>query len=255
MRASHSFSSIAREHVFFAMLGIPRLLRHPVWRTADPGQGAGLGVLLVPGFGAADASLGLTSTWLRDRGYRPMSAHIGLNLGCTTELVDRIGQRLEQHADATGGRVVLLGQSRGGSLARLAAVRRPDLVRGLVTLGSPLRDPMDVHPHVLLAVKALARLSAAGVPGLMDDDCLSGTCYQDNMTAASTPLPPDVPAVSVYSKADGIVPWRLSLDPRADCVEVRSTHTGMGFDPDVYTALESRLASWTNQRKPALRAG
>lgn len=242
-----SLSTVAREHVLFAMLGIPRLLCHPVWRNPDPEQGDGLGVLLVPGFGAADMSMHLTSTWLHDRGYQPAGARIGINVGCTTELVDRIEQRLEQHANATGGRVVLLGQSRGGALARLAAVRRPDLVRGLVMLGSPVVDPMDAHPHVLRAARLLARLSAAGVPGLMDDECFTGSCFDDNTQALAAPLPQEVPAVSIYSRSDGIVPWRLSLDPSADCVEVRSTHTGMGFDPDVYTALQSRLVAWRTE--------
>jgi hypothetical protein len=58
------------------------------------------------------------------------------------------------------------------------------------------------------------------------------------------PLPAGVPAVTVYSQYDGIVPWQLCLDPYAECVEVGSTHTGMGLDPDVYTALEPRLAAW-----------
>lgn len=255
MRAVHWLTAVAREQAPFAMLGILRLLRHPVWRNPVRGQGAGLGVLLVPGFGAAELSLHLTATWLRDRGYEPIGASIGLNLGCTTELVDCIEHRLERHAEVTGGRVVLLGHSRGGALARLAAVRRPGLVRGLIMLGSPVVDPMDAHPHVLLAARMLARLSTVGVPGLMKPDCFTGSCFDTTTRALAAPLPPDVPAVSIYSRSDGIVPWRLSLDPSADCVEVHSTHTGMVFDPDVYTALQGRLAAWTTEPRSVLRAG
>ncbi|MDT7788739.1 MAG: hypothetical protein QOF58_7158 [Pseudonocardiales bacterium] len=248
MTAAGQLGSLAREHVAVAALRIPRLLRHPVWRHTNPHEGAGLGVVLVPGFGASDFSLAFATTWLRDRGYRPTGAGIGFNVGCTSELVDRVEQRLEEHAKTTGGPVVLLGQSRGGGLARLAAARRPDLVCGLVMLGSPVLDPMGAHPHVLLAAKALARLSAIGVPGLMNADCLAGTCFEDNIKSAAAPLPSDLPAVSIYSKFDGIVPWRLCLDPSADCVEVHSTHTGMGLDPDVYLALRPRLAAWAAQR-------
>ncbi|PWK84927.1 hypothetical protein C8D88_107134 [Lentzea atacamensis] len=253
MSAAGALRSLAREHVAVAALTIPRLLRHRVWRDANPHEGAGLGVVLVPGFGAGDFSLTFATTWLRDRGYVPVGAGVGFNVGCTAELVDRVERRLEEHAEATGGPVVLLGQSRGGALARLAAVRRPDLVCGLVMLGSPVIDPMGAHPHVLLAAKALARLSAIGVPGLMNTDCLSGTCFEDNVKAISAPL--DVPAVSIYSRSDGIVPWRLSLDPAAECVEVHSTHTGMGLDPDVYLALRPRLATWAAQRYDLRDAG
>lgn len=255
MSATGELRSLAREHVAVAALTIPRLLRHPVWRKANPHEGAGLGVVLVPGFGASELSLTFASTWLRDRGYEPTGAGVGFNVGCTSELVDRVERRLEEHAEATGGPVVLLGQSRGGGLARLAAVRRPDLVCGLVMLGSPVLDPLGAHPHVLLAAKALARLSAIGVPGLMNAECLSGTCFEDNVTSANTPLPSGMPAVSVYSKSDGIVPWRLCLDPSAECVEVHSTHTGMGLDPDVYLALRPRLATWAAERYDLRAAG
>ncbi|MGI5499273.1 alpha/beta fold hydrolase [Lentzea sp. CA-135723] len=253
MSAVGQLRSLAREHVAVAALTIPRLLRHRVWRDANPQEGAGLGVVLVPGFGASDVSLSFATTWLRDRGYEPTGAGVGFNVGCTSELVDRVEQRLEEHVEATGGPVVLLGQSRGGGLARLAAARRPDLVRGLVMLGSPVLDPLGAHPHVLLAARALTRLSSIGVPGLMDGDCLSGACFEDNVAAATAPL--EVPALSVYSKSDGIVPWRLSLDPYAECVEVHSTHTGMGLDPDVYLALRPRLAEWAAERFDLREAG
>ncbi len=247
--------ALAREHVAVAAFTIPRLLRHRVWREADRQEGAGLGVVLVPGFGANEFSLTFATTWLRDRGYVPVGAGVGFNVGCTSELVDRVERRLEEHAEATGGPVVLLGQSRGGGLARLAAARRPELVAGLVMLGSPVLDPAGAHPHVMLAAKALARLSSVGLPGLMDPDCLDGTCYEDNMRAITAPLPDGLPAVSVYSKSDGIVPWELCLDPSAECVEVHSTHTGMGLDPDVYLALRPRLAEWAARRYDLRRTG
>ena len=57
--------SAARESVARALWDVPRLLRHPVWRNADPGQGNGLGVVLVPGFGAGDASLRPAASWLQ----------------------------------------------------------------------------------------------------------------------------------------------------------------------------------------------
>ncbi|HUQ62040.1 alpha/beta fold hydrolase [Lentzea sp.] len=253
--AVEGLRALAREHVAVAAFTIPRLLRHRVWRDADPMEGAGLGVVLVPGFGAGDFSLTFATTWLRDRGYVPAGAGVGFTVGCTTELVDRIERRVEEHAEATGGPVVLLGQSRGGGLARLAAARRPDLVSGVVMLGSPVLDPAGAHPHVMLAAKALARLSSIGFPGLMDPDCLDGTCYEDNIRSITAPLPDGVEALSVYSKSDGIVPWELCLDPSAECVEVHSTHTGMGLDPDVFLAMRPRLADWAARRYDLRRTG
>ncbi len=43
--------------------------------------------------------------------------------------------------------VVLIGQSRGGALARSLAVREPESVSALVMLGSPVSDPLAVLPR------------------------------------------------------------------------------------------------------------
>jgi len=245
MDAVEATRAVAGEQVLVAMLGIPRLLSHQAWRATDPNEGRGLGVLLVPGFGFGDRSLHLTRTWLRKRGYAPIGARIGLNVGCTTALVDRLERRLERHVEATGGPVVLLGQSRGGGLARLLSVRRPELVRGLVMLASPVLDQLGAHPSVVRVARTLARLSAAGVPGLLDEDCFAGSCYDTNSTAMAQPL--EVPAIAVYSRNDLIAPWELCADPCADCVEVNSTHTGMSLDPEVYRLLAPRLAAWARE--------
>ena len=244
--------AMAREQVLVAMAGnIPRLLADPVWRATDPDEGRGLGVLLVPGFGFGDWSLRLARTWLRKRGYAPTKARIGMNVGCTSDLVDRLERRLEQHAEATGGRVVLFGQSRGGGLARLVSVRRPELVQGLVMLASPVLDQLGAHPSVMRVARTLARLSNAGVPGLLNQDCFAGTCYDTHSAAMARPL--TVPAIAVYSRNDLIAPWELCADPCADCVEVTSTHTGMGLDPEVYRRLAPRLAEWARDREPVAR--
>lgn len=247
-RASRAFWAFAGEQVVLVtMLELPRLLRHPAWRRVDPRQGRGVGVVLVPGFGFGDASLTIAARWLRARGYRPVGARIGLNVGCTTELVERLERRTAQHVEATGGRVVLFGQSRGGWLARLVAAKRPDLVRGLVMLGSPVLDPLGAHPTVVRVARFLARASAWGVPGLLDEQCFTGDCYDTSMAGLAAPLPPGVSALALFSARDVVAPPELCKDPCAECVEVRSTHTGMGLDPDVYAAVEPRLARWAAQ--------
>lgn len=229
----------AREHLPALVSGVlPRALR------CAPPRAPRLGVLLVPGFGCGDRVMTLASTWLRSRGYRPAGAGIGLNLGCTTELVDRLEARTEEHAERTGGRVVLLGHSRGGWLSRLVAVRRPDLVRALVTVGSPVLDPLGAHPTLLGAARALTRLSALGVPGLLDAECFTGPCFRDSTEALRAPLPAEVPALAVYSREDRIAPWELCRDPYAECVEVPGGHSAIPLSPDFYAALAPRLAGW-----------
>jgi pimeloyl-ACP methyl ester carboxylesterase len=198
-------------------------------------------VLLVPGFYAGDGSLRPLGHWLRRHGFSTTRSGLGLNVGCALELVPRLervaGGMVERH----GRRLVVIGQSRGGALAKMLAIRRPDLVQGIVTLGSPNVAPAAVHPLVAGAAAALRALSRVGVPGLLDDGCWSGACAATVWREISGPFPSDVSYVSIYSRQDGIVDWRACLDPAAEHVEVRSSHVGMAVNADVYRVLDGVL--------------
>jgi pimeloyl-ACP methyl ester carboxylesterase len=219
-----------------------------VW-TSRTRDGGGVGVVVVPGFGGTDPSMAVLRRWLDARGYRPVGARLAFNLGCTADLVDRLERRVEEHARLTGGPVLLVGHSRGGCLARLVAVRRPDLVRGLAMLGSPVLDPLDVRGLAPLVLSVLLRLSALGVRGLLDRDCVAGSCGDRTVDGLTAPLP--VPAVAIFSREDGVVGWESCRDPHAELIEVGSSHTSMGIDPDLYEVLVPRLAGWAAGRSTA----
>lgn len=94
-------------------------------------------MLLVPGFGAGDASLEVLARWLRTRGYRTYRSRILANVDLSHRVEARLERRLAHIAAAHGERVAIVGHSRGGVLAAALARSRPDLVAGIVTLGSP----------------------------------------------------------------------------------------------------------------------
>ena len=131
-------------------------------------------------------------------------------------LLPRLEERLERLVELQGKRAAVVGQSRGGTLAKVLAKRRPDLVSGVVALGSPQVDPLAVHPLVRLQVEAVSRLGSLGAPGLFKRSCLDGDCCSHFWDDLAGPLRPDIPLVSVYSKSDGVVDWRSCLDPHAD---------------------------------------
>jgi pimeloyl-ACP methyl ester carboxylesterase len=222
-----------------------------VWTARTP-DGGGAGVVVVPGFGGSDPSMAVLRRWLRGRGYAAVGASLGLNLGCTADLVDRLERRVVEHAERTGGPVVVLGHSRGGLLCRMVAARRPDLVRALVMLGSPVLDPLDARGVAQVVLRALLLLSRLGVRGLLERDCITGTCRDTTVAGLAAPL--EVPAVAIFSRDDGVVGWRSCLDPAAEWVEVRSSHTGLGVDPEMFEALAPRLARWVGVRHPDVLA-
>ena len=141
-----------------------------------------------------------------------------------------------------GQRAIVIGQSRGGSFAKVLAVRRPDLVCGLVTLGSPHVDPLAVHPVVRLHVEAVGRLGSLGAPGLFKRSCLNDDCCSSFWQELAKPMPEGVGFVSVYSRSDGIVDWHACLDPAADeQVEISSSHIGMAVSPAAWKAVAKAL--------------
>jgi triacylglycerol lipase len=213
------------------------------WAPARPAAGPseqGDGrqpVLLIPGFLAGDASLTVLAGWLRRRGHEVRHSGIRLNVGCAGRELERLGMVLEAFEEPA----VIIGQSRGGTLARALAAMHPDRVAGVMTLGSPVLDQLAVSPSVLRTVRSVAWLGDIGVRGLFTNDCLDGDCCAEFRTLLGAPLREGAPAVAVYSRSDAIVDWRACLDPAAEWVEVDGSHCGMAVNVDVYRALERLL--------------
>ncbi|WP_457207717.1 esterase/lipase family protein [Nocardioides sp. P5_C9_2] len=198
-------------------------------------------VLLVPGFMAGDGSLGLMRRALVQQGFRAYRSQIHANVGCTLGASALLEARLESIAQRRGSQVRIVGHSLGGMLARGVAARRPDLVSGLVTLGSPVLAPGAHHVSLSASVALLVRLSRAGVPGLMSQDCVAGACARRSFDDGRAALPAGVDFTAIYSRRDGIVDWRACIDPAALAVEVRASHVGMAVDPRVMTEVVRAL--------------
>ena len=228
------------------------LLRSKVYRAEDVEDAGGQPVLLIPGFLAGDESLGLMTRWLRKTGHHTRRAGMRSNVDCSEATYDRLVERLECLVETRGERVAIIGQSRGGNFAKVLAVRHPDLVSGIVTLGSPQLDPYDIHPFVRAQVYAVGTLGFLGVPGLFSHRCKWGHCCESFWQDLQKPLRGDVGYLSVYSKSDGVVNWRSCLDPEAEQLEINASHIGMAVSPRAWRAVEHALAGFREQdRGPA----
>jgi triacylglycerol lipase len=208
-------------------------------------------VLLIPGYLAGDPSLSTMTHWLRRLGYRTAKAGMRANVDCTTAAVRRLEERVEELVDRRGRPVSIVGQSRGGTFAIALARKRPDLVNGIVCLGSPLLDPLAVHPLVRVNIAIMGLLGTLGLPGLFSQSCISGDCCAALREQSSAALPDGPGFVSIYSRTDGIVDWRSCLHPDAEHVEVRASHCGMGVNAEVYRAVAAALRSFVAEHEPA----
>ena len=215
-------------------------------RSLDP-------VVLVPGFMAGDTTLLLMSRHLRRLGYRTYRSTMHANVGCTQEASYALERRVEAITIRRERKVTIIGHSLGGLLARGIAARRPDLVDGIITMGSPMLAPGAVHPVLAFDLALVIALRRAGLGSMMGEDCTSGDCARLSWEQAQAPLASGVGFTSIFSRRDGVVDWRSCLDPAAHTVVVRTSHLGMAFDPVVLDVVAGELAQGRERRTSEVR--
>jgi pimeloyl-ACP methyl ester carboxylesterase len=199
----------------------PLLMRAP--------RGDGHPVLALPGFLAGDLSMAPLRRYLKQLGYDTYGWKMGRNLGGVASRRNALKKLLTDISTTRGRKVSIVGWSLGGIYARDLALQMPDMVRSVITLGTPFAG--DVR-----ATNA-TRLYEA----------LSGETVDDNSEltkAIAGDLP--VPVTSIYSRTDGIVNWRTSLlrpSDTAENIEVRlASHIALAVNAAALWAVADRLA-------------
>jgi pimeloyl-ACP methyl ester carboxylesterase len=216
------------------------LLLSPLLMRAARGDGHP--VLTLPGFLASDLSMVPMRRYLNELGYDSHAWRMGRNVGGIARIRAALRDRLAEIYASSGRKVSIVGWSLGGVYARDLALQAPEMVRCVITLGSPFAN--DVR-----ATNA-TRLYEA----------LSGDAVEDNSElrqAIAGDLP--VPATSMYSRSDGIVNWRTCLlrpSDTAENIEVHfASHVGFGVNPAALWAVADRLAQGEGQFRQFDRSG
>jgi len=222
------------------MLGEWQSTRHQSsW--PEPPRGDGRPVTLIPGFLAGDPSLTRMAKWLRTGDWELVRSGIRWNVDCMEKTVSAVERRLEVAVGRDGRKALVVGQSRGGAIGKVLAIRRPDLIETLVTLGSPLRSQTDVHPRVWPSIGIVGGLGTVGVPGLLSRECMNGDCCRTARAEFLRRFPEDVRFMSFYSRSDTVVKYEACLDRAAEHIEVDSSHLGMGVDVRLWRILAAEL--------------
>jgi pimeloyl-ACP methyl ester carboxylesterase len=219
--------------------------------------GAGAPVLLIPGFLVGDRSLDTLARHLAAAGHRPCPAGMKRNLDCSEAVTARLSDRLRRLAIDHGGRVAIVGHSRGGMLAQVLARRHPDAVSAVVTIATPQREPLALNPALLASALSLGVAGSLGLRGVVRCSCAFGDCCRTFRADLATSLGPEIPYLAVYSRRDGIVDWRACLDPDGRHVEVSASHCAMASDRvtlHLVAEFLERAARWQVDGLPALAA-
>lgn len=209
-------------------------LSRPLLNRLTPGDGHG--VLLLPGFLGDDGYNASLRRYLDQLGYQTSGWDQGRNLGPRDDLLVRVVERIQSLAEETGGKVSLIGHSLGGIYARELAKEVPELVRQVISLGSPFGPGRETGSY---PSRLFSRMNPPDELEI-DQDLLAD--------------PPPVPTTAVFSKGDGVCNWKTCVQEgyhsQVQNIRVWGSHCGLTINPLVWLVLADRLAQPEDDWKP-----
>ena len=205
---------------------IPTLARQP--------RGCGEPVLVLPGYGAGNISTALLQSYLRFLGYRVRGLGRRSSRGEVPALLTRVMRRLISLTRDNQQKVRIVSWNLGGYLAQETARERPDLVHQVITVGTPV---IGGPKYTVVA----HRFRRRGI----DMNVIEAQIESRNQISLTTPI------TAIYSHLDAVVAWEACIDRHTsdvEHIEVRASHVGLGFSPDVYKIIAQRLAAVAARR-------
>jgi hypothetical protein len=165
---------------------------------------------------------------------------MGRNLGPRHGLDNMLAQLVNnltviyEKADYTP--VSLIGWSLGGIYAREVAKRVPHMVRQVITLGTPFKGDVSSGTNATALYELLSKDKS----------------HRDPVIIKQLSIVPPVPFTSIYSKSDGVVDWKCSVEDEGEYIEnvevPDASHLGLGHNPVsmyiVATRLSQTKATW-----------
>ena len=201
-------------------------------------QGDDHGVFVIPGLGAGDRSTYILRRFLDAKGYTSAGWGMGKNLGIARSGgADQLLDQFLAFQQGHGGKVSIIGWSLGGVHARRIARALPEHVRQVICLGSPITGSPTDTPEWNPQTRAQQNVDSAS--------------FEQMQKFQFKPI--EAPCTSIYSKSDGVVPWRMSQETNAretDNIEVVASHIGLGVNPTVFYIIAKQLAQAEGHWRP-----
>lgn len=186
-------------------------------------------VLLMPPYLGNDTSTTFIRKYLKRAGFKTYKWDLGVNM-INSKSIPKLVERLEEIYDRHQEKVSLIGWSGGGIFGKIIANRHPDKVEQLITIGSPVWGIKKMKTPV---IKSL--------------EFVRGKRLRERNESIIKELEqiPEVPITCLYTKTDGLVPWKHCLEAetyRSDIknIEIFGSHCGLGANIGVlYTVAKA----------------
>ncbi len=204
-------------------------------------KGDGHPVMVLPGFLASSFSTRPMRGLLKDLGYEPYDWGLGRNLKFNDRREAEMLAMLKRVYLRHGRKVSLVGWSLGGVFARELAKTRPEFVRSVITLGSPLSGPDSASS----AKRLFERINGKPTEEMKK--------RLETLSQNAT-----VPTTSIYTKTDGIVDWRGSVQSESaitENIEIPASHLGIGVNPLAMYVIADRLRQKEGEWQPFEKEG
>ncbi len=174
-------------------------------------RGDGHPVLVLPGLVTSDVSTRPLRSFLKRQGYAVSGWGLGRNFGPRPGIQQGMLTLLRELNETSGRKVSIVGWSLGGVYARQLAKMEPDLVRSVITLGSPFAaGPKSTNAWRVYEIASGRRAD--------EEDARFG--------GALSATPP-VPTTAIFSRTDGICAWQGCMEQTSatsESIEVESSH-------------------------------
>jgi hypothetical protein len=195
-------------------------------------KGEGRPVLLIPPYLGDDFSKSFVRKYLKSLGFTAYKWELGFNM-VKSHYIPRLEEKLAEIYHKHQEKVSIVGWSGGGIFAKIMANRHPNQVEQILTMGSPIWGVMDMKTPVY---------------GLLEFFRGKSLKERNERFLAELEPIPKVPITCIYTKTDGLVPWKHCMEAETyrkgiKNIEVYGSHMGMGANASILLITANALSA------------
>lgn len=189
-------------------------------------------VLLIPPYLGDDYSTSFVRKYLNSLGFKTYKWDMGFNM-VKSHYIPRLEEKLDDIYQIHGEKVSIVGWSGGGIFAKIMANRHPNQVEQILTIASPIWGVMEMKTPVY---------------GLLEFFRGKSLKERNKRFLAELEPIPDVPVTCLYTKTDGLVPWKHCMEAESyrgniKNIQVFGSHSGLGANASVLMMTANALSA------------